>query len=89
MRTILAATLFASLIGLSPTVASAQGFSVGPGGVQVETGRERRYDRDYDRRDRFERRERFERRGRSCRVEIERRRNRFGEVVTRRTRICR
>ena len=88
MRTILAAALFTSLVGLAPTSASAQGFSVGPGGVQVETGRERRYDREY-RGDRYDRRERFERRGERCRVEIERRRNRFGEVVTRRTRVCR
>jgi hypothetical protein len=82
LRTILVAALFTSLIGLAPSAASAQGISVGPGGVRVETGRERRYDR-------YDRRERFERRGERCRVEVERRRNRFGEVVTRRTRVCR
>jgi hypothetical protein len=91
MRTILAAAVFASLVGLSPTVASAQGISIGPGGVRVETDRDRRFDERRYRGDRFERRrgERFERRGPRCRVEVERRRNRFGEIVTRRTRICR
>jgi hypothetical protein len=82
MRTIVAAALFTSLIGLAPTAASAQGFSIGPGGVRVETDRDRGYHREH-------RRERFERRGERCRVEVERRRNRFGEVVTRRTRVCR
>jgi hypothetical protein len=83
MKAIFAAAVLISVAAFTPTGASAQGISVGPGGVRVDSGLEPRY-----RERRFERR-RFERRGERCRVEVERRRNRFGELVTRRTRICR
>jgi hypothetical protein len=72
------AGLLHGLVGSAP--ASTQGISVGPGGVRIVDGRRDR--RGYEER-------RFERRGERCRVEVERRRNRFGEVVTRRTRVCR
>ncbi len=95
MRSFLAAvaiTFLASL--LSPSTGSAQGISIGPGGVRVETRRERDWDRrgrrGYDRRGRrgYEGRG-YGRRGDRCRTVVERRRNRSGEVVTRRSRVCR
>jgi hypothetical protein len=67
------------LIIVAGSGAWAQGISIGPGGVRVDDGR-----RDYDRRGRWDRD-----RGDRCRMVIERRVNRFGERVTRRTRVCR
>jgi hypothetical protein len=65
--------------GLVSSSAWSQTVRIGPGGVRISPEREYREER----RDR-----RWERRDR-CRTVIERRRNRFGEVVTRRTRVCR
>ncbi len=88
MRLILAAIVLTSLAALSPSSASAQGFRIGPDGIRIEPRRERDWDRrDWERRG-WERR-RWERRGERCRVYVERRRNRFGELVIRRTRVCR
>lgn len=85
-----------------PTAASAQGFGVevGPGGARVGV-RDRDWDdrrtvirreRDYDDR-RVVVRERgpdvvYRRGGGDCRIVIERRTNRWGERVVRRTRVC-
>jgi hypothetical protein len=77
---IITALLVSGMASVASAPASAQGISIGPGGVRVDDGRRDR--RGYEER-------RFERRGERCRVEVERRRNRFGEVVTRRTRVCR
>ena len=72
----------ASAIMLAGAVVSsgawAQSIQIGPGGVRV---------RPDD--DRMHRRRGFEERGQRCRVVIEKRRNRFGERVTERRRICR
>ncbi len=84
MRMMLAAAAMAAIATLgtaAPSTAFAQGISVGPGGVRIETRRERGWERRP--------RRGWERRGERCRIIIERRRNRFGEVVTRRTRVCR
>jgi len=62
--------------GLLSDSAWSQTVRIGPGGVRVGP--------DYDR---YERRR--WRRAERCRVVIERRRNRFGEMVERRTRVCR
>jgi hypothetical protein len=88
--------MLTSLAALVPTTASAQGISIGPGGVRVDTDdrRDRRIERriesrEYDRRVDDRRRGDYDRRPERCRTGIERTRNRFGEVVTRRTRVCR
>ena len=66
--------------GLVSSTASAQpSIQVGPGGVRVDPDSDR-YERRRDRR--------FERRGERCRTIVEQRRNRFGERVERRTRVC-
>jgi hypothetical protein len=77
---IVTALLVSCMASVGSAPASAQGISIGPGGVRIDKGRRNRW--GYEER-------RFERRGERCRVEVERRRNRFGEVVTRRTRVCR
>jgi hypothetical protein len=63
----------ASSIALVPSTASAQSVQIGPGGVRIGPNRP----------------DRWERRRERCRVVIEHRRNRFGERVTERRRICR
>jgi hypothetical protein len=64
--------------GLMSDTAWSQSIRIGPGGVQV-TPDDDRYERRRWRRSERER----------CRTIIERRRNRFGEMVERRTRVCR
>ena len=85
MRTLSAAVLAlalgisgAALVSTSDT-AWAQSVQIGPGGVRVSP-----YSDGYERRRgrRFERHER-------CRTIVERRRNRFGERVETRRRVCR
>jgi hypothetical protein len=78
---IFAAAALAAIATVAPSPAFAQGISIGPDGVRVETRRER----DWERR----RRRGAERREERCRTIIERRRDRFGDMVTRRTRVCR
>jgi len=88
---ILAAAITAA--GLSS--AYAQGVTIGPGGVTVETQRpeyrERQYygDRDYGPRygERYNERRRYGAVER-CRTEVTRRINRYGERVIRRERVC-
>jgi hypothetical protein len=63
--------------GLISNSAWSQSIPIGPGGVRVAP--------DYDR---YERR-RWRRSERECRTVIERRRNRFGELIETRRRICR
>ncbi len=85
MRMMLAAAVVAAISTVAasaPSTAFAQGISVGPGGVRIETRRERGWERRPPRRG-------WERSAERCRTIIERRRNRFGELVTRRTRVCR
>jgi hypothetical protein len=72
------ALLFSGGVPVSST-AWAQSVQIGPGGVRV--------DPDGGRRGR--RHERWEGRRERCETVVERRRNRFGEMVTRRTRVCR
>jgi hypothetical protein len=77
----LAAAVFASALGLfgaalvSPSDAWAQSVRIGPGGVRITPDRDR-HDMRRGRGDR-------------CRVIVEHRRNRFGERVTTRKRVCR
>lgn len=59
-----------------PSPASAQTVRIGPHGVRIGTGHHRRHHR-------------WERRHHNCRVVVTHRRNRFGEHVTVRRRICR
>ncbi len=66
--------------GLSSS-AWSQSIQIGPGGVRVGPDRSERMDRRGRRWDRD--------RAESCRVVVERSRNRRGERVTRRTRVCR
>ena len=73
---------------LGATAASAQGVQVGPGGVRVDPGYDRR---DYDRRDhdRGERRWREGRRGGGdCRTVIVKKEDQFGRRVTKRIERC-
>jgi hypothetical protein len=74
---VLGAAIAAGVILLSGSLlapqASAQSIRLGPGGVRIDT------DRDHDRWDRRDR----------CRTVIERRRNRWGEWVEERRRVCR
>ena len=82
----LSAAIAASVILLAGSFtapeASAQDIRIGPGGVRIEDR-----DRDrWDRRDRWD--DRWDRRDR-CRTVIERRRDRFGDWVETRRRICR
>jgi hypothetical protein len=83
-NTIIAAAALGAAVAAFSAPANAQvGFEFGPGGARVYQ------DRPY--RPVIERRERrviVEEDDRDCRVEIRRRVNQFGEVVTRRTRIC-
>jgi hypothetical protein len=66
--------------GFVSSTASAQpSIQVGPGGVRVDPDSDR-----YERR----RYRRWERRSERCRTIVEQRRNRFGERVERRTRVC-
>jgi hypothetical protein len=96
MRSFIVAAALATALGaLVPSSASAQGVRIGPGGVEIETRRERvvppRGRGEIERRD-FDRprgRDRVERRPQRCRIEVERTRNRRGEVVTRRVEVCR
>ena len=84
MRMIFAAAALAVITTVAagaPSPAFAQGISIGPDGVRVETRRERGWER--------RRRRGAERREERCRTIIERRRDRFGDMVTRRTRVCR
>ena len=86
MRTMLAAATLALALGvtaLAPSPSLAQGIRVGPGGVDVDVGPDRRYRRGW------ERRRGWDGGPRRCREVIDRRINRFGERVTRRTRVCR
>jgi hypothetical protein len=64
--------------GFMSDPAQAQSIRIGPGGVRVTP------DDPYYERRRWRRSERER-----CRTVIERRRNRFGELVERRTRVCR
>jgi hypothetical protein len=70
---------------LAPTAVWAQGMSVGPGGVRIDSGdrQERRWDGDRGRRD-----WRDDRRGRGCRVIIVKKRNEWGRMVTKRIERC-
>jgi len=61
---------------LSSTASAQPSIEVGPRGVRVNPDADRYERRGY-------------RRGERCEVRVERRRNRFGEMVTRRERICR
>ena len=76
MRPIGAAVAVALMLagGLVSSDAWSQSIQIGPGGVRVRPD-------DDDRR--------YRRRGERCRVVVEHRRNRFGERVTERRRICR
>ena len=82
------ATVFALALGLSAAAlvpssnAWAQSFEIGRGGVRVDP---------YGGGDRYERRRErgWERRRERCRTVVERRRNRWGEVVTTRREVCR
>jgi hypothetical protein len=65
--------LFSSPVSAQPSI------QVGPGGVRVDPDSDR-----YERR----RYRRWERRGERCRTVIEQRRNRRGEMVEERTRVC-
>jgi opacity protein-like surface antigen len=72
---------------LGTTAASAQGVQIGPGGVRVDPGYERR---DYDRGERRwdgERRWREGRRG-GCRTIIVKKADEFGRRVTKRIERC-
>jgi hypothetical protein len=68
-----------AIVILAGSGAWAQGISIGPGGVRIDDGR-----RDHHRRGGWDRD-----RGERCRMVVERRVNRFGERVTKRTRVCR
>ena len=61
MRNVLLAACAATILGFTPVMVSAQGISIGPGGVRVDDGRDRGYreERDYGRE-----------RGRSSRREV-------------------
>ena len=87
------AAIAAGVILLSGTLlstdVSAQSIRIGPGGVRITTDRDRWDRRDrWERRDRWDRRDTWDRRDR-CRTIIERRRDRFGDWVTVRRRVCR
>jgi hypothetical protein len=92
MKKLILALVAAAAVGA--TAASAQGIQVGPGGVRVDPGYDRRdYDRrDYDRgwdRDRGERRWREGRRGDGgCRTIIVKKEDQFGRRVTKRIERC-
>ena len=80
------AVVFALALGLagaalfSTSTALAQSFEIGPGGVRVDP-----YSDRYERR-----RERgWERRAERCRIIVERRRNRWGEIVRTEREVCR
>jgi hypothetical protein len=80
MKTLIGAALAAGLLaasgGLVTSGASAQSIHVGPrGGIHITPDGPRRHMRRH--------------RGERCRTIVERRRNRFGEMVERRTRVCR
>ena len=84
MKTMIGAALAVGVLaasgGLVSTGAWAQSIEIGPrGGIHISPDGERRYDG----------RRRYRRHEERCRVIVERRRNRFGEVVVRRTRVCR
>jgi hypothetical protein len=64
--------------GLMSDTAWSQSIRIGPGGVRVTPDD-----------DRYERRRWRRSEGERCRTVIERRRNRFGEMVERRSRVCR
>ena len=92
MKAIRAAIALTLLLTIPASVpASAQGVRIGPGGVTVDLDRDRglRFDRGFDRRRDFNRRRGFRHGFERCRTIVERRRNRSGELVTRRNRICR
>src|SRR5215207_1690392 len=66
--------------GLFSSPSTAQpSIQVGPGGVRVDPDSDRYESRRY---------RGWERRGERCRTIVEQRRNRFGERVERRTRVC-
>ena len=73
---------------LAPTAVWAQGISVGPGGVRVDT--RDRYERRFDDRDRFDRGRRAwrEERRRGCRTIIIKKRNEWGRMETKRIERC-
>ncbi|HYF55405.1 MAG TPA: hypothetical protein VEA41_14200 [Salinarimonas sp.] len=76
-------------IGAAFTAAPAQaqvGFEVGPGGVRLGVRDDRPYQQVIERRN--QRRVIVEDDEEECRVEVRRRVNQFGEVTTRRVRIC-
>jgi hypothetical protein len=81
----LGVAIFALALGFSSVAlvpssgAWAQSFEIGPGGVRVDPYRG----------DRYERRRGWERRGQRCRIIVERRRNRWGELVRTEREICR
>ena len=87
MKKLILALVAASAV--SATAASAQGIQVGPGGVRVDPGYDRRdYDRGWDR-DRGERRWREGRRGGGgCRTIIVKKEDQFGRRVTKRIERC-
>lgn len=64
---------------VSSTALAQPAVEIGPGGVRVSPDSDR-----YERR----RGRRWERDRGGCRTIVERRENRFGEMVTRRTRVC-
>lgn len=80
---IAAASVGAALVAFAVPASAQVGFEIGPNGARVF--------QDQPYRPVIERRERrviIEDDQEECRVEVRRRVNRFGEVVTRRVRIC-
>jgi hypothetical protein len=86
--------VFVAAAALAPTATWAQGFSVGPGGVRVDSGDryERRYDGDRGRRgwdgDRGRRGWDGDRGRRGCRTIIVKKRNDWGRMETKRIERC-
>jgi len=89
MKKLLLALVATAAVGT--TTASAQGVQIGPGGVRVDPGYERRGDdrgeRRWDR-ERGERRWREGRHGGGCRTIIVKKEDQFGRRVTKRIERC-
>jgi hypothetical protein len=77
--------VFVAAAALAPTATWAQGFSVGPGGVRVDSGD--RYERRYDG-DRGRRGWDGDRGRRGCRTIIVKKRNDWGRMETKRIERC-
>jgi hypothetical protein len=73
-----------AIVILAGSTAWAQDIRIGPGGIRIDPDGRRGMEHRHHRRGGWDRG-----RGERCRVVVERRVNRFGERVTRRTRVCR